>query len=379
MLKEERLINKYVYALFILIIGLFLFFGVKQFFSAFLGTIVFYILFKKMMSYLVFKKKWKKGLAALLIILISFFIVIVPVGALVLMIVSKLQGVLKDPATLDHYIKMLDKQLKNLPFDLTMDDTVAKVQEYASSHAGEFLNSTMNILASLLMMYFMLYFLLINVKIIEAKILYYLPFERDRIEVFGTELQQQTFSNAIGVPAVACVQGLAAYVIYLITGAPDAGLLATLTAFSSIIPLVGTAIIWLPLGIFQLANGETWQGITVLAYCALVLGNLDNVVRMFVSKKVGDVHPLTTVLGVILGLKYFGLPGLVFGPLLISYFFIMLRMFHEEYKENKVVDLDGEAENLSEERDENLVNMLLDKLLDLSKVKTLMKKNTPKP
>jgi len=61
------------------------------------------------------------------------------------------------------------------------------------------------------------------------------------------------------------------------------------------------------------------------------MSNVDNLIRMIISKKIGDVHPVITVLGVIFGLKYFGLPGLVFGPLLISYFIILLRLYYIEY------------------------------------------------
>jgi len=64
----------------------------------------------------------------------------------------------------------------------------------------------------------------------------------------------------------------------------------------------------------------------------LVMGTLDNVVRFILAKKMADVHPIITVLGVILGLQYFGFLGLIFGPLLISYFFILLKIYYVEYQ-----------------------------------------------
>ena len=78
--------------------------------------------------------------------------------------------------------------------------------------------------------------------------------------------------------------------------------------------------------------GHAWQGIVMILYGALVMGLLDNVIRFMLAKRMADVHPIITVLGVILGLQYFGILGLIFGPLLISYFFILLKIYYVEYQ-----------------------------------------------
>ena len=109
-------------------------------------------------------------------------------------------------------------------------------------------------------------------------------------------------------------------------------------ALFSIIPLVGTAIIWAPVGLFLIASAETWQGVGLLVYSAAIITNIDNVFRFIIQKKFAEVHPIITVLGVIIGLNLFGLPGLIFGPLLISYFLIFIKMYQNEYL--KTVDED---------------------------------------
>ena len=70
----------------------------------------------------------------------------------------------------------------------------------------------------------------------------------------------------------------------------------------------------------------------MVLYGALIMGILDNVIRFMLAKRMADVHPVITVLGVILGLQYFGILGLIFGPLLISYFFILLKIYYVEYQ-----------------------------------------------
>ncbi len=367
---SEEVINKYIYAFFILLLGIFIFVGLQEFLNAFLGSVVFYALFKNFMYYLTRRKKLKKSLSAVIIIIISFVIVVLPVSVLVIMLLNKASDLSDHPEIFAGYIDKFTLRLKELPFDVSADTMGSKVKTYIAENLGGVLSSSFNAIGSILMMYFFLYFLLVNTNTMEARIVHFLPFKKSKILLFGKELVDQTYSNAIGVPLVSVAQGVFAYICYRIAGVNDAGLWAILTGFASIIPLVGTAIIWLPITLFLLADNYVWQGLFVGIYCIVVLSNIDNLVRMVVSKRVGDVHPVITVLGVIIGLKFFGLPGLVFGPLLISYFIILLKLYYIAYanKTITVTDQQTKAEN-------NVVKLLLKKLGFLNPMDTGRKPN----
>src|SRR5205823_6658866 len=84
--------------------------------------------------------------------------------------------------------------------------------------------------------------------------------------------------------------------------------------------------------IYLFVINHTWQGVFMIAWGVLILGTTDNVVRFMLAKKMADVHPIITVLGVIMGIKYFGITGLIFGPVLISYFLILLKIYYLEYQ-----------------------------------------------
>lgn len=356
-MQPSELVNKYLAGFLIFVTAAFLLFGLSEFLSSFLGAIIFYILFRKFMSFLVFQKKFKKSLAAIIIIIISFLIVVLPIGILVSVILGKVSSLTANPAQIKEYVNTFSVKLEQLQIHVSAENLVSNITKFVSQHAGDFLSSSLSIASSLLMMYFLLYFLLVNVNKLEMKLMYYLPFEDEKINLFGKELVDQTYGNAIGVPAVAAAQGIAAYIAFLIAGIPDAGIYAILTGFASIIPLVGTAVIWIPVAIYLFAINHNWQGIFVIVFCLLVLTNLDNLVRMYVSKKIGDVHPITTVLGVIFGLKFFGLTGLVFGPLLISYFLLMIKLYHESYKTKTIVEMEE-----AEENDKNVMMQMLNKI-----------------
>ena len=114
----------------------------------------------------------------------------------------------------------------------------------------------------------------------------------------------------------------------------DWGLWGFITGVFAFFPLVGTMIVWVPIMLYLFSQGLTWPAIGLGIYSLLVTGNVDYVARISFMKKIGNVHPLITVLGVIVGLDLFGFIGLIFGPLLISYFLILVKIYINEFSEN---------------------------------------------
>jgi predicted PurR-regulated permease PerM len=104
-----------------------------------------------------------------------------------------------------------------------------------------------------------------------------------------------------------------------------------LTGIFSMLPVVGTAIIYLPMVAYLYATGNGGPATGLLFYSVLVISNVDNVMRFTLLRKLGDVHPVITVLGVMVGVPLFGFMGLIFGPLLISYMLLLIRIYRVEF------------------------------------------------
>jgi predicted PurR-regulated permease PerM len=330
--KIDHKINRYFFLAIIIIFALLLYYSLSQFFTAFLGAVVFYVLSKKRMDKLI-KRGWKKPGAAVLIIFISFIIIMVPIVIAGFLLYTKGKYYIANPDMLVESLKKVREQIhSNYGITVVSDQNIANVKVYATSAISRLLNESLTFLGSMVIMYFFLYFMLVSINRMEAAIVFFLPFKREKIELFGKELVAQTFSNAIGVPAIAVAQGVIGYIGYSIAGVPEAGFWAMMTAFASVIPVVGTGLVWAPATIYLFVVHHTWQGAFMIGWGLLILGTTDNVVRFILAKKMADVHPIITVLGVIMGLKYFGLMGLVFGPVLISYFIILLKIYYLEYQ-----------------------------------------------
>lgn len=164
------------------------------------------------------------------------------------------------------------------------------------------------------------------------------PYKEENAELFAKELISQTYSNVIGAPLLAIIQCVFAIAGFYFFGLNEPIFWGLICGVLSFIPFVGTALVWVPAGLVQLSVGESWQGIGLLIYGAVIITNVDNVFRFVLQKKFADVHPLVTVFGVIIGLNWFGLPGLIFGPILISYFLIMLKVYRLEYGNKNIMD-----------------------------------------
>ena len=118
---------------------------------------------------------------------------------------------------------------------------------------------------------------------------------------------------------------------YIIFGIDQPILFAILTAFSTILPVVGTMVVWVPLGIGIIISGDVLSGIVFLLYGLIVIGGVDNVARLLLQKQLADIHPLITIFGVIIGLQMFGFWGVIFGPLLLSYLVLLFNMYRHDY------------------------------------------------
>jgi predicted PurR-regulated permease PerM len=208
------------------------------------------------------------------------------------------------------------------------------IQKFGNAIAGSLpriLGATFNTLTTIFFMYFILYFMLVNGRKMDDALYEYIPLKDENVNQLGKEINKMVFSNAIGIPVIAIAQGLVGLVGYLIIGVKEPFFWFGVTCIAAMIPVIGAALAYVPLAIIFFANNQTWQGIAMLAFGFLIIGTIDNILRFTLLKKIGNVHPLTTVFGVIIGLNLFGFIGLIFGPLLISLFMLLLKIYSNEF------------------------------------------------
>jgi predicted PurR-regulated permease PerM len=180
-------------------------------------------------------------------------------------------------------------------------------------------------------MLFVLYYMLYNGKEMEQYLSRIIPLKPDNINILASETKKMIKANALGIPIISIIQGLFAALGYFIFGVNEFAIWGFLTGIFAFFPVVGTMIVWVPLVIYMYVIGQDWQATGLLLYSLIVTGNVDYLARITLLKKIGDVHPVVTILGVIVGLGLFGFIGLIFGPLLISYVIVLFNIYMNEF------------------------------------------------
>ncbi len=188
---------------------------------------------------------------------------------------------------------------------------------------------------NLLVLMFVLYFMLTGCIPMEKYMRDILPFNNYDTQHVLHEVNLIVRSNAIGIPLLAIIQGGLGLAAYYFFDVPAPFLMFILTCIATILPVVGTALIWVPLGIYLIVTGHAGNGIGLIAYGFIVIAQSDNVIRFLLQKKMADTHPLVTIFGVIIGLSIFGFMGIIFGPLLLSLFLLFVNMFKKEYLDRR--------------------------------------------
>ncbi len=286
------------------------------------------------MAFLTEKHKWRKSLAVMLIIVVSFLAITVPVFLLSFLLYSKISAAFNSPESILNIIHLIDEKVNALTgYDILSDDTINVLKSKAGNLIPDLLGKVFDILAQVLICYFLLFYMLFYYKEIPAWIEKYLPLGAENTAKFMKELESMTMSNVIGSPLLALIQSAAAIIGFYLFGVDEALFWGFMCGFLSFVPFIGSALVYIPIGILMLSLGKQWQGIATLVYGIVVIGNIDNVMRFVIQKKFADVHPLITVFGVIIGLQLFGLPGLIFGPLMISYFILGVKIYRTNYVE----------------------------------------------
>lgn len=215
--------------------------------------------------------------------------------------------------------------------NLLSEDRIALFFSKASTIGQSLIQGVSDAAVNLFTAVFLLFFMLSSDEEMEKWIKNFLPFKDQNKKDVINKIRQMVRSNAIGIPLLACIQGIIAFIGYLVFGVSDPGFYAILTGLASIIPFIGTALIWLPLAIYAALTSQWVTCIGLLAYGAIIVSQCDNFIRFILQKKMADTHPLVTIFGVIAGLPIFGFMGLIFGPLLVSLFMLFMDMFRQEY------------------------------------------------
>jgi predicted PurR-regulated permease PerM len=333
---SNNIIRQILLILFILVLGYVLFMELKFFLPSFLGAYTLYVIMRKYMFEMEAKYKWKKWICATILMVLSFLVILVPVFTLINLLIRKLSSVFSESSNILQSLKNSVENIeKEYGLKILTAENINKVAEWGAGTVPQIVGATFNSILSVVIMYFILYFMLTEARKMEAAFNEWIPLKDENILVLRRDMNKLVLSNAIGIPLIAISQGIVGLIGYIIIGVPEPLFWFVITCIAGMLPVVGAALAYVPLGILTITGGETAKGIILLIFGFGVIGTVDNVFRFWLQKKLGDVHPLITIFGVIIGVSLFGFIGLIFGPILIALFLLMIKLYASEFGQKK--------------------------------------------
>ena len=204
---------------------------------------------------------------------------------------------------------------------------IAWASQRAMHLMGSMTHATLNLVVAL----FVLYFMLLSADRAWRAVRGYVPFSTRSAERLRARFHSVTEAMLLGTAVTALLQGTIVGAGFALVGLPSALFWGAVTAVVSMLPVLGSAIVWLPATLVLLASGRPGAALALGLIGGVVASNIDNVVRPLVYRRISHIHPLVTLVGAFSGVRLFGIAGLLLGPLLISYFFELLRIYQQEY------------------------------------------------
>lgn len=301
--------------------------------SGVLGALTIYVLLRGQMKWLVERKHWGRSWAASLLTVEAIFFFLIPILGIVLMLIDLFSTF--DPESLNVLTTQAQEMIQQVEdrfgIELWSEENLQKLTSVSTTLVKGLLQGMSSFFLNAFIILFLLYFMLRGYDQFESAVEELLPFTGKNKRTVSSETISIVKSNAIGIPVLALVQGVFAYIGYLIFGVENALLFAVLTTFTTIIPVLGTMIVWVPMAVIMGINGDWLNAVLLGAYGFIVIGGVDNVARLLLQKQMANIHPLITIFGVFIGLSLFGFWGVIFGPLILSLIVLFINLYRHDY------------------------------------------------
>ncbi len=324
-------VNQLILGLALAAVSIVFFIELVPYMSGFLAAIALYAILKDFQRKLE-ARRWNKNVVATMLMTVSTIIILVPLGLIGFMLTSKIKQAIANKEEIISYAQnTLSSVEAKVGINLTKNIDTEQITNNLTSVLSGAANSGLSYFIILGIMYFVLYFMLTQRAAWQKACFAYLPFEKKNVRRIGQESLLLIKSNAIGIPLVALLQGLVALVGFFIFRVENPFFWFVITAIGSMIPFIGTAVGIVPATIILLSQDQTGMAIGFLIYGIVVIGSTDNLFRLIVQRKLANMHPLETLLGVLIGVPLFGFMGLIFGPVILSLFLLGMRLYKEEY------------------------------------------------
>lgn len=312
----------------ILLLGAAILLTLLPYASGLIGGLVLYVVFAPI--YLTLARRAPERWAAAVVVTLALVLIVAPTLVFAGLVVDQAQdiatGVVRGPLV----DRLTTIQVAGYPLGPRLAGLGEQVLAWLGRSAFGVLGTATRVGLNLTIALFLLYYLLRRPGQAWDAVRPYLPFSAESAELLRVRFHDVTVSTVIGTGLIALLQGVLVGLGFWVTGINNAVFWGVVTVVFAILPVVGSGLVMVP-AVLTLFLGDRYGAALVLALLTVVVGNVDVVIRPIVFRRYAQIHPLLTLIGAIGGVTYFGLLGILIGPLMLSYFFELIRIYRAEY------------------------------------------------
>jgi len=316
-------------ALLVLLLGIALVIALTPYATGLLGIPVLYAVFAPLHDWL--GMRVRPRLAASLVVTLALFLIVVPGVSFAGLIVSQAQeiaaGVIRNPLL----GRLRELRLGGIDLGPRLADLGTTVVGWVGSSAFGLVGTATRLALNLTISLFGLFYLLLQPGETWEAVQPYIPFSAKNTEKLRQRFRDVTTATIVGTGLTAAIQGGLVGLGFWLTGLPNAVFWGVVTMVFAILPVVGSGLVWGPGALALMIGNHALAGVLLALGGIVIVGNVDYVIRPRVFRRWAHIHPLVTLIGALAGVPYFGILGLLIGPLALSYFFELIKMYGEEY------------------------------------------------
>lgn len=326
------------------------------------GVFLSYVLFGVFLAYMTYpvyawllRRTRRPVLAASLMLLLLTVAVLVPLAVLLAALVTQVQdlvasaGVADPQAILDQLADRINALLGlppqdgNSPGSSLVNDVYDNLRDTLTEWVrGLPRELAEGVIGVFLLAYVLFYSYTDGARWVQA-LRELLPMQADHRETLFREVGHVIRGVMYGTILMSALQASLAAIGFYIFGVPNIALWSVLVFILALLPLVGAPMIWVPWGLYLISIGETFNGVGLLLYSAVLVNGIEHVIRPKLIGTVADIHPLIVLLGVVGGLVVFGFIGFILGPLVLSVFMTVLNLYRKEFAKRLDASAIGES------------------------------------
>jgi predicted PurR-regulated permease PerM len=312
------------------ILGIVLLIALFPYASGLLGAPVLYVATSKVHERIV-QRIGNRPVASIIVIVAVLIGLVLPLIWLATLLVGQAQ----DAANAIVKSRLLEKigalHVGTYAIGPQLKQAGSEAVSYLAGGALTLIGTAARFTINLLLTLFGLYYLLLDPVGAWRTIRPFIPFSDENVETLRQRFGAVTNATLIGTGLAAVVQGALTWVAFVVFGLHNAAFWGAVVVLFSLLPIVGSGMVWGPAALVLFSDGRIGAGVGMLIWGLVMAAVVDYLIRPYVSNRYAQIHPLITLAGAIAGVSYLGILGLFIGPLALSYFFELLAMYEKEY------------------------------------------------